>query len=157
MSMKNKVQLICYAERLSCNNEPGNIQALTTILNRQLKGVFGGVHLLPFYDSIHGSDAGFDPKDHLNVDPSLGSWADVERLGQSLELMADVIVNHISAHSPQFLDFKKNGEQSSYAKLFLTKEKIFGQPAPQETEFGDASCTRVIEFAFVLDLRFQPA
>jgi sucrose phosphorylase len=124
-SMKNKVQLITYTERLSGQSEPGDLKALTRLLEGPLANVFGGVHLLPFYDSIHGTDAGFDPKDHLSIDPTLGTWSDVARLAQSHDVMADVIVNHVSAQSPQFQDAIHRGEASPYTGLFLTQEKIF--------------------------------
>jgi sucrose phosphorylase len=123
--MKNKVQLIAYIERLSGTPGPGDLKALTRVLEGPLANVFGGVHLLPFYDSIYGSDAGFDPKDHLCVDHTLGIWADVARLAQTHEVMADVIVNHMSAQSPQFQDVHVRGDASPYAGLFLTQEKVF--------------------------------
>jgi maltose/moltooligosaccharide transporter len=37
--------------------------------DRPAGGVFGGVHLLPFFHAIDGADAGFDPIDHTRVDP----------------------------------------------------------------------------------------
>lgn len=123
--MKNKVQLVTYAERLSGQNGPGDLRALTRVLEGPLANVFGAVHLLPFYDSIHGADAGFDPKDHLAVDHTLGRWADVAQLAQSHDVMADVIVNHMSAQSPQFQDVRERGDASPFAGLFLTQEKIF--------------------------------
>ena len=101
------------------------MKSLTRVLEGTLANVFGGVHLLPFYDSIHGADAGFDPKDHLSIDPTLGTWSDVERLAQTHDVMADVIVNHMLAQSPQFQDARDRGAASPYAGLFLTQEKIF--------------------------------
>jgi sucrose phosphorylase len=130
--MKNKVQLIAYAERFSGEMGPGDLKALTRVLEGPLANVFGGVHLLPFYDSIHGSDAGFDPKDHLSVDSNLGDWADVSRLAQTHEVMADMIVNHMSAQSAQFQDLHLNGDTSRFAGLFLTQEKIFPEGATPE-------------------------
>ena len=47
------------------------------------RGLFGGVHLLPFFWPIDGADAGFDPIDHTQVDPRLGTWDDVRALGRS--------------------------------------------------------------------------
>ena len=38
-----------------------------------------GVHVLPFYLPYDGADAGFDPDDHLAVDPRLGTWDDWRR------------------------------------------------------------------------------
>jgi sucrose phosphorylase len=74
--MKNQVQLITYVDRLG----GGNVQQLHALLTGPMKGLFGGVHLLPFYDPIDGADAGFDPVDHRRVDPRLGDWSDVRAL-----------------------------------------------------------------------------
>src|SRR5919205_1823775 len=99
--MKNKVQLITYADRLG----GGNIAEFHRLLKGPFTGLFGGVHLLPFYYSIHGADAGFDPIDHTQIDPCLGSWEDIKALGQEVDLMADLIVNHMSSASSQFIDY----------------------------------------------------
>lgn len=124
--MKNKVQLITYVDRLA-----GDLGALTALLKGPLQGLFGGVHLLPFFTPIDGADAGFDPIDHRTIDPRLGDWGDLAELGQSVEVMADVIVNHISAGSPQFLDFTKHGAKSPYAGLILTYDRVFPQGATE--------------------------
>jgi sucrose phosphorylase len=39
--------------------------------------------------------------------------------------MADVIVNHISSRSPQFLDFAAQGARSPFAGMFLTFDRVF--------------------------------
>ena len=119
--MKNQVQLIAYVDRLG----GGNLSQLTELLANELEGVFGGVHLLPFFDSIDGADAGFDPKDHTKVDPRLGDWQDIQALTQVVDVMADAIVNHMSENSPQFHDFSEKGEASAYAGLFLTLDRVF--------------------------------
>jgi sucrose phosphorylase len=119
--MKNQVQLIAYVDRLSA----GGIQDLGLLLDGPLANVFGGAHLLPFFDPIDGADAGFDPIDHTRVDPRLGSWDDLRVLGGRVELIADLIVNHVSSQSPQFLDVSENGANSSYAGMFLTYDRVF--------------------------------
>ena len=81
--------------------------------------------MLPFYDPIDGADAGFDPIDHTRVDPRLGGWDDVKRLSGDLGVMADVIVNHMSDRSPQFLDYSQHGSASQWSGLFLTREAVF--------------------------------
>lgn len=103
--MKNQVQLITYVDRLT----GGGIRELSALLNGPLAGVFGGAHLLPFFHPIDGSDAGFDPIDHTMVDPRLGNWDDLRALGSKVELMADLIVNHVSSQSPQFQDYSRRG------------------------------------------------
>ena len=125
--MKNKVQLITYADRLG----EGNITGLHRLLKGPLAGLFGGVHLLPFYYTIHGTDAGFDPIDHTQIDPCLGSWADIKALGQDVDLMADLIVNHISSASAQFMDYLENGDTSIYNGMFLTMDSIFPNGATE--------------------------
>lgn len=119
--MKNNVQLITYVDRLSGSN----IKELNNILNEQFSELFSGIHLLPFYYPIDGSDAGFDPIDHSEVDNRLGSWQDVQTLGKKYDLMADLIVNHLSAQSVEFQDVLHKGKSSIYWDLFLTKDKVF--------------------------------
>ncbi|WP_418609648.1 sucrose phosphorylase [Pseudoalteromonas sp. US3C1013] len=119
--MKNKVQLITYADRITGKD----INALTALLKGPLKDVFAGVHLLPFYNPIDGSDAGFDPIDHSEVDARIGTWSDIQALGKDHDLMADLIVNHVSAQSFQFQDVLAKGKVSEFWDLFLTKEDVF--------------------------------
>jgi sucrose phosphorylase len=119
--MKNAVQLITYADRLG----GGNLDDLRKLLGGALAGVFGAVHILPFYFPIDGADAGFDPVDHTRVDPRLGAWPDIAALARETDVMADVIVNHISAESPQFADFSQHGAASPFDGLFLTQEAVF--------------------------------
>lgn len=126
--MKNAVQLITYVDRLA----GGGLADLDQLLRSNLSGLFGGIHLLPFFQPIDGADAGFDPIDHRVVDPRLGSWDDIRRLARTVPVMADLIVNHISSRSPEFLDFTANGQQSSYADLFLTLDKVFPNGATDE-------------------------
>lgn len=126
--MKNEVQLITYADRLS----GGTLQDLRALLNGPLAGVFGAVHILPFFYSIHGADAGFDPIDHTRVDPALGDWSDIKALAQDMDVMADVIVNHMSSDSPQFIDYSKRGAASPYNGLFLTFDAVFPEGATEE-------------------------
>jgi sucrose phosphorylase len=120
-AMKNQVQLIAYVDRLS----EGGLRELHELLEGPLAGIFGGVHLLPFFWPIDGADAGFDPIDHAKVDPRLGTWNDVRALGDRTEIVADLIVNHISSRSPQYLDFHKQGEASAYSGMFLTYGRVF--------------------------------
>ena len=124
--MKNKVQLIAYADRLG-----GSLGGIGELLTGPLADVFGGIHLLPFFDPIDGADAGFDPIDHLRVDERLGTWDDIRSLAGVTDVMADLIVNHISSRSPQFLDFLARGADSDYDGLFLTFDSVFPQGATE--------------------------
>lgn len=126
--MKNKVQLITYVDRFGGQN----LTELRELLIGPLKDVFGGVHLLPFFYKIDGADAGFDPIDHTRVDDRLGDWGHVRQLAQEHDLMADVIVNHMSSLSPQFLDYSEKGKDSEFNGLFLTMESVFPGGATEE-------------------------
>jgi sucrose phosphorylase len=132
--MKNQVQLITYVDRLGGQLDGHDLQRLQKLLcdpASPLGGVFGGVHLLPFFHAIDGADAGFDPIDHTQVDPRLGDWRDIKALTEQLDVMGDVIVNHMSSQSPQFLDYSDKGEASAYAGLFLTVDDVFPEGASQ--------------------------
>jgi len=125
--MKNQIQLITYADRLG-----GDLAAINRLLDGSFAGLFGGVHILPFFHPIDGSDAGFDPIDHTQVDSRVGSWDSVRALGASHEIMADLIVNHVSAQSPQFLDYSAKGEASAFNGLFLRFSSVFPEGASEE-------------------------
>ncbi len=126
--MKNQVQLIAYADRFGGKG----FAEIHDFLESKLSGVFGGLHILPFYYPIDGADAGYDPIDHTSTDSKIGEWSDVKKLSETLEITADLIVNHISGESAEFNDVLKNGSQSAYFDLFITREKIFGQQSSLE-------------------------
>jgi sucrose phosphorylase len=137
--MKNQVQLITYVDRLLAGVpwkrrlSGGGFRELQALLiDGPFAGLFGGVHMLPFFWPLDGADAGFNPIDHTKVDPRLGSWDDVRVLSEHTHLMADLIVNHISNRSPQFTDFRMRGDASSYAFMFLTYGRVFGDKAAEE-------------------------
>lgn len=119
--MKNRIQLITYVDRLGCEN----IQDLNSLFKNEFKGLFGGLHILPFYYPIDGEDAGFDPIDHQLIDPRLGNWDDLNELSQEVDIMADLIVNHVSAKSALFKDYIQKGKKSAYASLFLSFDTVF--------------------------------
>jgi len=119
-------QLIAYADRLG-----GTLAGLSDLLDGPLAGAFAGVHVLPFFTPYDGVDAGFDPRDHTVVDPRLGTWDDVRRLAHGRTVMADVIVNHVSAQSRQFLDVRERGRASPWAAMFLTMSSVFPDGATE--------------------------
>lgn len=124
--MRHRTQLIAYADRFG-----GDMRGLRSLLDNELSGLFGGVHILPFFDPIDGADAGFDPKDHLSVDPRIGRWSDVAAIAEDHSVMADLIVNHVSADSPQFQDVRQRGAASPFWDLFLKKHDVFAETGPK--------------------------
>jgi glucosylglycerol phosphorylase (configuration-retaining) len=124
MSLKNQIQLICYPNRIG-----DNLTDLAEFIENRLPDIVGGVHLLPLFPS--NADAGFSPLTHLEVDPEFGEWADVERISRRFDLCIDLILNHISDASPEFLDFQENGFSSPYADLFVHVDHL-GEPSSDD-------------------------
>ena len=118
------MQLITYPNRLG-----RDLPELNTVLNDELMGLFDAVHLLPFFQSIDGADAGFDPEDHTQVDARVGAWSDVETLAATHRVMADVIVNHVSVDSDAFKDVVSRGSTSPHWPLFMRQDSIFPEHA----------------------------
>jgi sucrose phosphorylase len=125
--------ILVYAERVG-----GNLGEIEKLLANELAD-FSGVHVLPFFHPYDGDDAGFDPIDHKIVDPRLGNWADFKRISQTHELTADLIVNHASALSPEFIDWQEKGDASEFAGMFLTFDTVFPEGG---TEAGITSFYR---------------
>ena len=120
-------QLITYADRWG-----GDVAGVRALLDGPLAGAFDGVHVLPFYLPYDGADAGFDPQDHTAIDPRLGTWADLRGLAEGRLVMADVIVNHMSARSPQFGDVVARGDDSPWSGMFLTLSSVFPDGATED-------------------------
>jgi glycosidase len=79
------------------------LAALRAFAERHLDGLVSSIHILPFFP--YSSDYGFSVIDYEQVDPKLGTWADVEALGRRFPLMFDLVVNHCSAEGPWFQAF----------------------------------------------------
>lgn len=115
--MKNKIQLITYADSLG-----NNLAELDFVLEEYFKKEIGGVHILPFYPS--SADRGFSPLTHLEVDSSFGDWDGIKKISKKREFVADLVVNHISSESKEFQDFLKNDQKSKFKDFFITTEKF---------------------------------
>ena len=109
--------LITYGDQFQ---EPGlpSLQTLHQVLAQTLKRPVSGIHILPFYP--YSSDDGFSVVDYTKVNPDLGTWLDVERLGQDFRLMFDAVINHISRKSEWFQRFLAG--DPAYADWFITVE-----------------------------------
>ena len=125
--IKNQAQLITYADSLG-----GDLRTLHTVLTHHFAGLFGGVHILPFYPS--SGDRGFAPVDYRQVDPAFGTWEDVRRIGAQFDILADVMINHISRRSPEFQDFLRHGRRSRYADMFITLDKVWPDGNPPDSD-----------------------
>ena len=99
------------------------LQLLHDMLHLFLRGVVNTVHLLPFFP--YSSDRGFSVIDYREVDPSLGTWDDIERLSLRFRLMFDGVINHVSSKSEWFQQFLNgNPEYQDFFICFNTKDAI---------------------------------
>lgn len=121
--------LITYGDSLG-----KNFNEMEQILDTYYKDAIGNVHVLPFFPS--SADRGFAPMRYDLVDPKFGDFKDLERIGKKYGLMYDFMVNHISAHSPYYLDFKKNKDNSKYKDLFIRYKDFWdgGEPTAEQVD-----------------------
>jgi glycosidase len=67
------------------------------------RGAINTLHLLPFFP--YSSDRGFSVVDYTRVDPKLGTWEDIRKMGLDYDLMFDGVLNHCSSRSRMFRHF----------------------------------------------------
>lgn len=127
--VENKVMLITYGDTMA-----SDLKELNTVLDRYFKGLFGGIHILPFFPS--SGDRGFAVINYDTVNPALGTWDDIDRLGQKYYLMADFMLNHVSIRCAEFKDYMKNGDASLYKDMFIDWNEFWpnGEPTEKDLE-----------------------
>lgn len=105
---------ITYGDQVQSTDAPP-LRTLSDFCARHLKGLVSGIHVLPFYP--YSSDDGFAVMDYRAVNPALGTWGDIARLGQNFLLMFDAVINHVSAESQWFTRFLQ--DDSRYSDFFI--------------------------------------
>ncbi|WP_404361727.1 sugar phosphorylase [Marinobacter sp.] len=78
---------------------------LADFLGDHLRDTVTGIHILPFFP--FSSDDGFSVIDYLAVRKEYGDWDDITRIAGDFSLMADLVINHMSARSEWFGNFIK--------------------------------------------------
>jgi len=101
---ESEVMLITYADTVQASDEKP-LQTLGRFLDDCLSESVSAVHILPFFP--YSSDDGFSVMDYLAVNESHGDWSDVEAIAGRYRLMSDLVINHMSARSRWFENFKK--------------------------------------------------
>ncbi len=94
------------------------LELLHDFLVTHFDGVVNGVHILPFFPFT--SDDGFAVTDYRKVNPSLGDWSDISRIGRAFHLMSDLVLNHVSSQSPWFNAFRQG--HAPYDAFFVTAD-----------------------------------
>ncbi len=136
--------LITYGDQVAT---PGEMPLATLhhfLLDHHLDEQLSAVHILPFFP--YSSDDGFSVIDYRQVDPALGDWDDVARLGESFDLMFDLVINHISQQSEWFQSYLAGEEP--YTRYFIevdpatdltqvTRPRSLPLLTPQQTSRGE--------------------
>lgn len=104
--------LITYADTVTASDEP-----TLAVLNRFLSQDYSTVplsvlHVLPFLRS--SSDRGFAVCDHTQLETHFGDWHHLRELAHGRRLMADLVVNHVSAAHPWVQQFRRGQEPGSF-------------------------------------------
>jgi sucrose phosphorylase len=103
---ENNVLLITYGDSLHSDRDEKPLVTLNRFLKENLKNTITGVHILPFFP--YSSDDGFAVIDYLQVNPKLGDWEQIEAIAINFNLMADLVINHVSSQSIWFKQFQQN-------------------------------------------------
>ena len=94
--------VICYGDSILDEGTPP-LAVLDTFLQRYLGDAISGVHVLPFFP--WSSDDGFSVIHYREVNSELGEWAHIQTLASHYDLMADLVLNHVSRESLWFVDY----------------------------------------------------
>jgi sucrose phosphorylase len=98
------IALITYGDSVVSENEKP-LTTLKKILDTELRDQISIVHILPFFP--YSSDDGFSIMDYLSVNSALGDWQHISAIAKDYRLMSDLVINHGSARSRWFENFKK--------------------------------------------------
>ncbi|TLG76661.1 alpha-amylase family glycosyl hydrolase [Culicoidibacter larvae] len=96
------------------------LETLKEFLDNYGKDMFTDVHILSMFGPNRDND--FTVSDHFNLDPSLGTWENIEELAAEYRLMFNFVANHVSDDSIWFQEYL-NGI-SDYRDFFIEKGMI---------------------------------
>lgn len=147
------VFLITYGDSILKEGERP-LQTLNTFVKQHLKNTISIVHILPFFP--YSSDDGFSVIDFNEVDPALGNWDDIEAITGEFNMMADLVVNHVSAKSQwmqQFLAGQKPGKDYvlTVDNDFDTSQVVRPRSTPLLTPFETSNGVKNVWTTFSAD------
>lgn len=129
--------LITYGDSLVQKHEKP-LRSLHHFLNTHIGDHISSVHILPFFP--FSSDDGFAVMDYYHVREDLGTWDDIQALGDDYQLMSDVVINHASSQGAWFQEGLKG--HPDYAAFFMRADPdedlsavIRPRPSPLLTAF----------------------
>ncbi|WP_269623166.1 alpha-amylase family glycosyl hydrolase [Prochlorococcus marinus] len=95
--------LITYADGVYSNSK-STLSPLKRLIDNHLGKLASIIHILPFLCST--SDGGFAVSSYEKVEPRFGDWDDINNLSENNLIMADLVLNHVSASHPWVHQFK---------------------------------------------------
>jgi sucrose phosphorylase len=101
------VVLITYADTV-VEADQSALVSLRNFVNSQLSDFAGVIHVLPFLEA--SSDGGFAVASHDVLESRHGDWNDLADLAEGRKLMADLVLNHVSASHPWVRQFLRDQE-----------------------------------------------
>jgi len=126
--------LITYADTISSDTissdsvsaevVPG-LQRLRVLLRDHFEGLATVVHVLPFLRST--SDGGFAVASHGELEERFGDWSDLAALGEGRQLMADLVLNHVSASHPWVRAFLRGEQPGASCVLAVSPDPCWDQ------------------------------
>ncbi|MBO8217165.1 sugar phosphorylase [Prochlorococcus marinus] len=112
--------LITYADNIYKNGEPTLI-TLRDLLSNYFGSLSKVVHILPFLRST--SDGGFAVSSYESLEEKFGSWEDLKSISKNHDLMADLVLNHISSSHPWVKEFIKS-QEPGISNIFSPNENL---------------------------------
>ena len=112
--------LITYAD-VVCRKGESSLKTLSDILDEKFYNLSKVVHILPFLKST--SDGGFAVSSFNEIETRFGDWEDIKLFSKNHLIMADLVINHVSASHQWVADFINNNKPGvSY--IISPKDKL---------------------------------
>nr|WP_245157308.1 sugar phosphorylase [Prochlorococcus marinus] len=112
--------LITYADSIYKNGE-ATLITLRDLLINYFGSLSKVVHILPFLKST--SDGGFAVSSFESLEDKFGSWDDLKSISKNHDLMADLVLNHVSSSHPWVQEFIKS-QESGISKVFSPEQNL---------------------------------
>lgn len=115
------IALITYPDAFRRDDEP-SLRTLKRFLHDHVGDAVNTVHILPF--NPYTSDRGFSVQDYKIVDHKFGTWDDIQEISQEYDVVADIVLGHISAQSHEFQEFKNGNPEYQDYFIWWTPEEV---------------------------------
>ncbi len=112
--------LITYADSIYKNGE-ATLITLSDLLSKYFGSLSTVVHILPFLKST--SDGGFAVSSYDSLEEKFGVWDDLKSISKNHDLMADLVLNHVSSSHPWVQEFIKS-QEPGISNVFSPKQNL---------------------------------